>query len=140
VACALSIRASACLPACLSAGGRFAAVADQLERRGTAGGGGGGGGGGGSAAAGAAAWRRPTASSVRAAAASAMRAAPADYAPFLEGGDLHGYCERIESTREWGGQLELRALSESLGLAITVHSAGAMPLTVSERRRLLQQR
>jgi OTU domain-containing protein 6 len=65
---------------------------------------------------------------LRSAAASEMRANADEYAPFLTE-DLVTYAARIEGpTHEWGGHLELRALSEALRCIIVVHSANEPPL------------
>ena len=37
-------------------------------------------------------------------------------------------CPGMERTHEWGGQLELRALSQALRCTIVVHTAGQPPL------------
>ena len=37
-------------------------------------------------------------------------------------------CLGMERTHEWGGQLELRALSQALRCTIVVHTAGQPPL------------
>jgi OTU domain-containing protein 6 len=65
---------------------------------------------------------------LRARAADAMRARPADFLPFLDlegvgGLDFEGYCDRVASSAEWGGQPELVALSRALGLPIRVTAA-----------------
>lgn len=71
-----------------------------------------------------------TVSQLRAAAAEAMRSTPEDYAPFLADVELEEWASTIEHTREWGGQLELRALADSLGSSIVVHSAGEPPMRI----------
>ena len=73
-------------------------------------------------------WARGGPDALRSAAASVMRANADDYSPFLTE-DLETYVRRIEGpTHEWGGQLELRALSDALCCTIVVHSAGEPPL------------
>jgi OTU domain-containing protein 6 len=57
-----------------------------------------------------------------------------DYLPFLETVEFDDkkfgiYCERLRREAVWGGQVELRALSEALGLVIEIYGA-AMPLLV----------
>jgi OTU domain-containing protein 6 len=42
-------------------------------------------------------------------------------------------CECVLRSGEWGGQLEVQALADSLQVPITVHSADAPPLLVGER-------
>ena len=67
----------------------------------------------------------------------------AEYEPFAEFGDGHGahnsgdhpttyeqYVHNVRSTSTWGGQLELRALSEALKVPIVVFSAESPPLTM----------
>lgn len=73
-------------------------------------------------------WARGGPDALRSAAASEMRANADEYAPFLTE-DLVMYAARIEGpTHEWGGHLELRALSEALRCIIVVHSANEPPL------------
>ena len=38
------------------------------------------------------------------------------------------YCDRVESSADWGGQLELRALAQALERSITVYSVGMPPV------------
>ena len=67
----------------------------------------------------------------------------AEYEPFAEFGEGHGahdsgdhpatyeqYVNNVRSTSTWGGQLELRALSEALKVPIVVFSAESPPLTM----------
>ncbi|KAL7500319.1 hypothetical protein ACHAWT_010485 [Skeletonema menzelii] len=69
----------------------------------------------------------------------------AEYEPFAEFGEGHGahdsgdhpatyeqYVNNVRSTSTWGGQLELRALSEALKVPIVVFSAESPPLTMGE--------
>ena len=73
-------------------------------------------------------WARGGSDALRSAAASEMRANADEYAPFLTE-DLETYAARIEGpTHEWGGHLELRALSDVLRCIIVVHSANEAPL------------
>lgn len=60
---------------------------------------------------------------VRGRAAEWMEAHPDDFAPFLEEG-LEGYAGKIRDTAEWGGQLELVALSGVYGVEIRVVQDG----------------
>ncbi|KAL2204001.1 OTU-domain-containing protein [Sarocladium strictum] len=46
-----------------------------------------------------------------------------DFAPFLEE-EIEGYAERMKSTAEWGGQLELMALARRYGVEIRVVQDG----------------
>lgn len=59
---------------------------------------------------------------VRAAAADYISAHHDDYAPFVEG-SFDEYVHRIRSTGEWGGHLELSALSKSYQININVIQA-----------------
>ena len=69
----------------------------------------------------------------------------AEYEPFAEFGEGHGahessgdnhpatyeqYVNNVRSTSMWGGQLELRAISEALKVPIVVFSAESPPLTM----------
>ena len=69
----------------------------------------------------------------------------AEYEPFAEFGEGHGahessgdnhpatyeqYVNNVRSTSTWGGQLELRAISEALKVPIVVFSAESPPLTM----------
>jgi len=61
-----------------------------------------------------------------------LRKNPDDYLPFLtnDNGDIFDmedyktYCDNVEKTAEWGGQLEIQALSKSLEYPIHVVQAG----------------
>ena len=49
------------------------------------------------------------------------------------GGDAFAaYCERVVSTHEWGGQIELQALVQILKAGIAVHEAGKQPVQMGE--------
>ena len=62
-----------------------------------------------------------------------MRAHPGDFAPFLdEGVDLASHCATVETSAEWGGQLEITAMSHARKRAICVWSAGSPPLLTGE--------
>ena len=72
--------------------------------------------------------------------AAHIRSHPNDFVPFLaESGatDLAAYCETIESSNEWGGQLEITALAHSRKACITVFSADAPPLLTGEEYKAL---
>ena len=65
----------------------------------------------------------------------------ADFQPYLcseEDGEPYNdekyeeYCEKIKNTLVWGGQLELRALSDSLKVKITVIQADANDIVIGE--------
>lgn len=40
------------------------------------------------------------------------------------------YCNRVENSADWGGQLELRALAQALQRSITVYSVGMPPVVM----------
>lgn len=62
-----------------------------------------------------------------------MRKHASDFAPFLdEGVDLPSYCNVVESSAEWGGQLEITALAHARKRAICVYSATSPPLVTGE--------
>lgn len=75
-------------------------------------------------------WKRPAAEvheEVRALCAGALRKRPEDYSPFAElkdSEDFGAYCDRVERSGDWGGELELRALADELRVRIRVHRAG----------------
>ena len=67
--------------------------------------------------------------------ASHMRAHPNDFVPFLaESGatDLTAYTTTVESSNEWGGQMEITALAHARRACVTVYSADAPPLRTGE--------
>lgn len=81
--------------------------------------------------------------SIRKLAASYMRSHPTDFVSFLdlekhyktkeetETEAYEHYCEQVESSSEWGGHLELLALSHALKQPIRVHSAeNPVPLLI----------
>jgi OTU domain-containing protein 6 len=78
--------------------------------------------------------------SFRAIAADYMLAHADDFAPFLDNPDdctdmnalLRQYADKVRSTVEWGGQLELRALAAALQCVIVVHSAAQAPLRMGD--------
>ena len=61
---------------------------------------------------------------------------PDDYAPFCEFSDtiqsFDDYVGRVRSSSEWGGHLELRALSEGLKRTIVVYSAAQPKLVLGD--------
>jgi len=73
---------------------------------------------------------------VRALCAGALRKRADEYSPFAElkeGEDFVGYCDRVERSADWGGELELRALADELHARILVHRAEeAEPLALGE--------
>ncbi|KAJ3011122.1 OTU domain-containing protein 6B [Thoreauomyces humboldtii] len=77
---------------------------------------------------------------LRTAAAGFLRSHPDDFVPFLvtDAGDMYSsddfekYCNDVESTAAWGGQLELQALSRTLKLPIHVVQAGSAVIMVGE--------
>ncbi|CAE8644646.1 unnamed protein product, partial [Polarella glacialis] len=65
---------------------------------------------------------------IRALCASALRRQADSYSPFAElkdGEDFSSYCQRVESSGGWGGELELRALADELKVQIQVFQADA---------------
>lgn len=80
-------------------------------------------------------------SELRAQTADYMRGHADDFLPFLTNpntGDMftadefEKYCSDVESTAAWGGQLELRALTEALKLPIEIVQADAPVITIGE--------
>ncbi len=68
---------------------------------------------------------------MRATAARHLRENKEEFLPFLDAedvADFEGYCSRVESTSQWGGDLEVKALSEALTKPIQVYRAGNDPL------------
>jgi OTU domain-containing protein 6 len=59
---------------------------------------------------------------VRYAAAEFMVANPDDFAPYMEE-PLESYVQKIRDTAEWGGQLELQAISRAYSININVLQA-----------------
>ncbi|KAK2149065.1 hypothetical protein LSH36_469g01050 [Paralvinella palmiformis] len=97
----------------------YAAVADQLSRYSV----------------------KTTVESLRVQAANYMRQHQDDLLPFLSKQDTGEpytpdeyleYCDRVEHTSEWGGQLELQALSTVLEHPIEVVQADAPPIMIGE--------
>jgi OTU domain-containing protein 6 len=72
---------------------------------------------------------------IRGACADALLRHEEEYAPFAESHD-HGsyvnYVERVRSSTDWGGHLELRALAGALRRPVVVYSADAAPLRLGE--------
>lgn len=66
--------------------------------------------------------------------ADKLASAEAEYSPFAECGDIsyEEYVKRVKSSAQWGGQLELRALSSALNRPIVVYSADTAPLTMDD--------
>ncbi|KAJ3330074.1 OTU domain-containing protein 6B [Blyttiomyces sp. JEL0837] len=77
---------------------------------------------------------------IRKRAADYMRRHPDDFLPFLvnDAGDLMTsdeytkYCDDVEKTATWGGQLEIQALSMSLKREIHVVQMGTPPIKIGE--------
>ncbi|KAI9310294.1 hypothetical protein BX666DRAFT_1276736 [Dichotomocladium elegans] len=77
---------------------------------------------------------------LREATAKYMRSHPDDFIPFLykDDGDLYTsedfekYCQEIESTPRWGGQLEILALSHAKEVPIHIIQMGAPALKVND--------
>ena len=55
----------------------------------------------------------------------------AEYEAFMVDESLQDYCQRMSRSGEWGGQLELVALSKALGASIRVFQAHSEPLIFS---------
>lgn len=79
---------------------------------------------------------------LRSLAAEHLRQHREEFAPFLglepHSADYEEYCHKVQShtLAEWGGQLEIRALCEALGVCVVVYTAGsAAPLEMGERQR-----
>eukprot|EP00940_MAST-03C_sp_MAST-3C-sp2_P001830 g1830.t1 len=76
---------------------------------------------------------------IRKLAANFMRTHEDDFLPFLTTaigqsaeGALAKHCSRVESSADWGGQLELRAIAQALKKPIVVHSADAPSVRMGE--------
>ncbi|XP_078731944.1 deubiquitinase OTUD6B-like [Lampetra fluviatilis] len=78
---------------------------------------------------------------LRACAASYIRQHRDEFAPFLtQAGtgeaytdeEFDKYCDEVEKTAAWGGQLELRALSHALEMPLEVVQASAPPITIGD--------
>lgn len=72
---------------------------------------------------------------IRSICAEALRKRPDTYSCFTEladGESYDGYCNRVESSSDWGGELELRALADELQVQILVHRAEAEPLPLGD--------
>ncbi|CAM9447874.1 unnamed protein product [Ectocarpus fasciculatus] len=69
-------------------------------------------------------------------AARELRSSPSEYLPFLdgleEGEEFDKYCEKVEGSAEWGGQVELQALSSALQAPMEVFSAMSPPLLLGQ--------
>ena len=67
-------------------------------------------------------------------AADYMRTHAEDFAPFIEEGiDFTNYCDRVENIQgkvEWGGQIEIRALSSALRREIQIYDSTAPVLVM----------
>jgi OTU domain-containing protein 6 len=68
-----------------------------------------------------------------------MAAHEDDYSPFCEltddAPDFRAYVDRVRSSADWGGHLELRALSVALNRPVVVYSAQSPdPLRIDEQR------
>lgn len=50
----------------------------------------------------------------------------------LSSSDFLDYCSKIESSAEWGGQIELQAISKSLKRAIHVVQMGSKVIIIGE--------
>lgn len=66
-----------------------------------------------------------------------MREHSEDFIPFIDcDGDpeenFASYCDIVENSNEWGGELEIRALAHALESPITVYSASSKPRKFGE--------
>ncbi|EQC33001.1 hypothetical protein SDRG_09523 [Saprolegnia diclina VS20] len=73
--------------------------------------------------------------------AASLRANADDYMPFVElnyeadeslQDQFAAYCHRVEHSSDWGGQIELRALAQSLQRPIHVYAAGSDVLVMGD--------
>lgn len=75
---------------------------------------------------------------VRRICATSLRGDRENYAPFAElkeGEDFEGYCQRVESSADWGGELELRALADAMKVKVQVYQAGSdQPLVLGKAK------
>lgn len=77
---------------------------------------------------------------IRKLAAEQMRSHPEEYLPFMTNdlGDMFtddeyaSYCSKVESTAEWGGQLEVMALSKALSRQIHIVQMSSDVLKIGE--------
>mmetsp|Transcript_50087 Transcript_50087/g.108548 ORF Transcript_50087/g.108548 Transcript_50087/m.108548 type:complete len:300 (-) Transcript_50087:65-964(-) len=70
-------------------------------------------------------------------AAEYIRTHPDDFMPYLPGEagatTIDAYCAQVESSSEWGGQLEITALSHACRRCVAVYSADGPPLLTGEQ-------
>ncbi|KAI8375575.1 hypothetical protein BD560DRAFT_392720 [Blakeslea trispora] len=71
---------------------------------------------------------------LRKSAAEYMRKNPDDFTPFLylEDGDFNRYCNDIENTACWGGQLEILALAKSKQVPVDIVQYGGPTIRICE--------
>jgi OTU domain-containing protein 6 len=77
---------------------------------------------------------------IRKIAANYLAAHPDDFLPFMtnDSGDLMSpsdykiYCDKVENSATWGGEIELRAISESLSRQIHIIQMGSEILKIGE--------
>ena len=77
---------------------------------------------------------------IRSLAANYLRNHSSDFMPFMMGdsGEMPSmeefidYCQKVEFTAEWGGQIELQAISNSLKRAIHIVQMGSSMLKIGE--------
>ena len=69
---------------------------------------------------------------VRDIAASQMQRNPDDYSQFIDE-NFASYVEKVRSSDDWGGQIELRAIAEALQRPIEIYEASTAPLTMGEQ-------
>ena len=71
---------------------------------------------------------------VRSLAADFLTADADSFAPFLseEDGTFEEYVSKVRSSADWGGELELRALSNGLKRRITIYNSSKTPILIGE--------
>ena len=68
----------------------------------------------------------------RSTAAAYIRSHAADFQPFIEGSSLSEYAHKVETSNEWGGHLEISALSHANKRTIAIFRAAAPLLLIGE--------
>ncbi|KAH0789451.1 OTU domain-containing protein 6B [Histomonas meleagridis] len=74
-------------------------------------------------------------------AADELRAHPNEYQSFAgceTSEEFEVYCNKVENTAEWGGELEVTALSNALDYAIVVHMVGKEPIKHGNQANAIQ--
>eukprot|EP01097_Dermamoeba_algensis_P005796 TRINITY_DN365_c0_g1_i1.p1 TRINITY_DN365_c0_g1~~TRINITY_DN365_c0_g1_i1.p1 ORF type:complete len:282 (-),score=76.48 TRINITY_DN365_c0_g1_i1:97-942(-) len=74
-----------------------------------------------------------TARELRQKTSSYLRSHPDEFIPYLESDEnFEDYCSKIENSNEWGGQLEVKALSHVLDTSIRIISSDAPDVVMGE--------